>query len=226
MSQLRHLASALGKSRFRCHRCGLAMTRSNTGRHPGSKRARAEERRRKAKRKKTLVVGGASVAIAAVLVLGFFAFSSSEPAAGVTETEAWDLPALGGEGRVALADFRGKPTVAAFFASWCTICRAELPGFGELSTQVGDKVNFVGINTMNRGTGLSFAREMGIGHWPLARDVGLHDGRGLATNFGARGSPTTVIYDAEGRVVDVTLGGMTAAQLGGKLTSFFGISIS
>ncbi len=172
------------------------------------------------------MVTGSSLAVIGVLVLAFVAFSSAEPAAGTTDTEAWDLPALEGDERVTLADFRGKPTVAAFFASWCTICRSELPGFGELSAAVGDQVNFVGINTMNRGTGLSFAKEMGIGHWPLARDIGLHDGRGLATNFGARGSPTTVIYDAEGNIADVTLGGMTAAQLGDKLASLFGIGIS
>ena len=64
---------------------------------------------------------------------------------------------------------------------------------------------------------------MGIDHWPLARDVGLLDGRQLATNFGARGSPTTVLYDADGNVVDVTLGALTASQLAQKLNQFFGI---
>ncbi len=149
--------------------------------------------------------------------------STGNDLTGSTATDGWDLPSLEGEGRVALADFRGRPTVAAFFASWCTICRAELPGFAHLSESLTGEVNFVGINTMNNGTGLAFARDMGIDIWPLARDIGGADGRQLATNFGARGSPTTVIYDEEGQVVDVTLGRLTSDQLAGKLQQYFGI---
>ena len=159
----------------------------------------------------------------ALVVVAVFALSGGETAEGVTATDGWDLPALDGEGRVTLADFQGKPTVAAFFASWCVICQRELPGFGQLSREIGNEVNFVGINTMNNGSGLPFANAHGIGHWPLARDVGMLDGRQLATNFGARGSPTTVIYDSDGQVVDVTLGVLTANQLEAKLAAFFGV---
>lgn len=162
----------------------------------------------------------------AALFAGFliFAFPAAETASGSTELESWDLPALRGEDRIKLEDFTGKPTVAAFFASWCTVCLRELPGFAELENLIGDDVNFVGINTMNNGSGYDFAVDRGIGSWPLARDIGLQDGRQLATNFGARGSPTTVIYDENGSVVDVTLGGMTAEQLAEKLNTFFGVT--
>ncbi len=153
-----------------------------------------------------------------------FAVSSGEEALGTTETDSWDLPALDGDGRVNLAQFSGKPTVATFFASWCHICQRELPGFAHLSDLVAEEVNFVGINTMNNASGLHFARQMGIDRWPLAADIGMHDGRELATNFGARGSPTTVLYDAEGNAVDVTLGGMTAQTLAGKLNQFFNVT--
>ena len=190
----------------------------------GSKKARAAERRRQAQRKRLITRIGLVLAGVGVAVVLVFALSGGDQAIGVTETDSWDLPQLDGEGRVTLAQFEGKPTVAAFFASWCTVCQKELPGFGQLSLTLGDQVNFVGINTMNHGSGLPFARQAGISHWPLARDVGLLDGRQLATNFGARGSPTTVLYDETGNVVDVTLGGMTAGQLAGKLNEFFGIS--
>jgi hypothetical protein len=99
-----------------------------------------------------------------------------------------------------------------------------LPGFAQLSFTIGDDVNFVGINSMNNGSGLPFAQQLGIGDWPLASDIGMQDGRQLATNFGARGSPTTVIYDENGSVVDVTLGRLTADQLAQKLDQFFGVA--
>jgi len=190
----------------------------------GSRKARAAERQRQAQRKKLLTqiaVGAGVLVMALVFVL---AFSESDSAIGATETDNWDLPALDGDNRVTLEQFEGKPTVATFFASWCHVCQRELPGFAQLSDIVADQVNFVGINTMNNGSGLPFARQMGISHWPLARDIGQHDGRQLATNFGARGSPTTVLYDESGQVVDVTLGGMDAAQLAQKLNQYFGVA--
>ena len=190
----------------------------------GSKKARATERKRKKQRKKLLTRAAVFVGVALFVGVFVLAFSEGDQAVGATETDSWDLPALEGDGRVTLEQFEGKPTVAAFFANWCTVCRRELPGFAQLSHIVGDDVDFVGINTMNNGSGLPFAQQMGIGHWPLARDIGLQDGRQLATNFGARGSPTTVIYDESGVVVDVTLGRLTAQQLAQKLDQFFGVA--
>jgi len=193
-----------------------------------SKRARAEarrkERRKKARRKKLLTWTATGLGVLAFSAVIVTAFSSGDAAVGSTGVESWDLPSLDSDDRVALSDFNGKPTVAAFFASWCEVCQRELPGFGALEDTIGEEVNFVGINTMNNGSGLAFAQRNGIGDWPLARDIGQHDGRQLATNFGARGSPTTVIYDEVGAVVDVTLGGMTAQQLASKLQQFFGVT--
>ena len=190
----------------------------------GSKRQRAAERRRLAQRRKRRNQGLAALGVVIVVTGLVVLWPATDSAAGSVEREAWDLPALTGEGRVALAEFSGKPTVAAFFASWCHICQRELPGFSALEDRVGTEVHFVGINTMNNGQGGDFAAQMGIADWPLARDVGGIDGRQLATNFGARGSPTTVIYDADGRVVDVTLGALTADQLAAKLDQLFGVS--
>lgn len=190
----------------------------------GSKRALAEARRKKARQKKLLTWSAVTVGLIGFIAVSVLALSSGDTAVGSTEMESWDLPSLEGDGRVAISDFSGKPTVAAFFASWCTVCQAELPGFATLSTRLSDQVNFVGINTMNNGTGLGFAQRLGIGHWPLARDIGQHDGRQLATNFGAVGSPTTVIYDETGVVIDVTLGRLTAQQLSAKLVEMFGVT--
>ena len=189
-----------------------------------SKRTRAAERKRLAKQKTLFTRVGVGFGVLVMAVVFVLAFTEGDTAVGATETDNWDLPALEGDGRVVLSDFEGKPTVAAFFSSWCHVCQRELPGFAELSDVVADEVNFVGINTMNNGSGMPFARQMGISHWPLARDIGQHDGRQLATNFGARGSPTTVLYDESGVVVDVTLGGMDANQLAQKLNQFFGVT--
>lgn len=165
---------------------------------------------------------GGSIAVALALLLVTL---WPEPGTGNTSREAWDLPELGGNGRVALADFAGKPTVAAFFASWCIVCEDEMPQLLALSRQIGDRVNFVGINSQDNGRGLGDAEKWGLaGEWPLAQDIGNGNGSSLSVQaFGARGSPTNVIYDADGRVVHVELGGLSpdrTLSLLAELTDF------
>lgn len=188
------------------------------------KLAQREARRAAERRRKRLLVAGGAAAIVAALVATLVVFQPGPGPSGVTALESWDLPELDGDGRVALQDFAGRPTVAAFFASWCPHCQRELPGFFALSEQLGNQVNWVAINTQDSGRGSRLAQQSGIAAWPLARDVGGSDGRGLSANFGARGMPLTVIYGPDGRVVDVNLGVIDAAQLAAKLEAFFGVA--
>lgn len=163
------------------------------------------------------------IAFAVVALLAGFAIVIwPEPEAGNTSATAWDLPQLDGEGRVALADFAGKPTVAAFFASWCEVCEEEFPQYVALSDEIGGEVNFVGINTLDNGNGLADAEKWGIAsRWPLARDIGNGNGSALGQlTFGARGMPLTVIYDAEGNAVQVVRRGLTGSQLRQLLEQF------
>jgi thiol-disulfide isomerase/thioredoxin len=200
------------------------MARSTKAQRRDEKRREQQEREQREARKRTirgvLIGGGVLVALVAALVLLWPA-----PEVGDTSAEAWDLPALDGDDRIAIADFRGKPTVAAFFASWCEVCESEIPEFLEVSQEVGDQVQFVGIDTQDGGTGLGDAEKWGIaGVWPLAKDIGGTNGSGLSTGtFGMRGSPMTAFYDADGTVVHVQRGGISGAQLKGAIQDLFGI---
>lgn len=180
------------------------------------KRLEEEARRKTAARTRLYRNLGIGAAVAVVGVLFVLSFGDGgTPQEGDITAAAWDLPSLEGEGRVALADFSGKPTVAVFFASWCEFCEEEVPGFAGLSDQLGDQVNWVGINSQDNGGGLSEARSWGIAdRWPLAEDIDGHNGSGLSTvTFGARGMPLTVVYDEAGVVVHVQRGAIDAAGL-------------
>lgn len=202
------------------------MARSTKAQRRDEKRREQQEREQREARKRTirgvLIGGGVLVALVAALVLLW-----PSPEVGDTSAEAWDLPALDGDDRIAIADFRGKPTVAAFFASWCEVCESEIPEFLEVSQEVGDQVQFVGIDTQDGGTGLGDAEKWGIaGVWPLAKDIGGTNGSGLSTGtFGMRGSPMTAFYDADGTVVHVQRGGISGAQLKGAIQDLFGIDV-
>ena len=198
-----------------------------TKKQPNSKRERAAARKKADRRTRMLTisgVGGGALVLVGVLAVSFT--GGADAPTGVIDQRAWDLPELDGDSRITLADFSGTPTVAAFFASWCTVCIEELPQFAAVSQLAGDQVDFVGIDMMDNGTGLGLAQRTGIADlWPLARDVGGLDGRGLATSFGAQGSPMTVIYDAAGEPVEVIRGGISGQALIDRLETHFGIDI-
>jgi cytochrome c biogenesis protein CcmG/thiol:disulfide interchange protein DsbE len=195
------------------------MARQTKAQRRAEKAREAEERHRKEQRARTLrVVGGGFLAI--VLVALFLLSIWPEPAVGDTTEEAWDLPQLDGDGRVTLADFEGKPTVVAFFASWCEVCEDEIPGLLTLSGEIGDEVNFVGINSQDNGQGMGDATKWGIaGRWPLAKDIGNGNGSGLSSGtFAMRGMPLNLIYDGNGTLVHVQRGGLTAQNAEALLT--------
>lgn len=200
------------------------MARQTKAQQRAIKAREAEERRRKEARQRTMRIAGGS--IAGIVLIGLFLLSIwPEPAVGDTTQEAWDLPELDGDGRIALADFEGKPTVVAFFASWCEVCEDEIPNLLALSDQIGDEVNFVGINSQDNGRGIGDANKWGIaGRWPLAKDIGNGNGSGLSSGaFSMRGMPLNLIYDGAGNLVHVQRGGLSpqnAVALLNELTEY------
>ena len=58
-----------------------------------------------------------------------------------------DFTVYDGDGStVNLSDFRGKPVVLNFWASWCGPCRKELPDFDAASQELAGEVQFLMVN--------------------------------------------------------------------------------
>ncbi|MEM7141720.1 MAG: TlpA disulfide reductase family protein [Actinomycetota bacterium] len=191
-----------------------------------AKRLAAEKAAKRAKRQ-WWAIGALGVAI----VGGFIAFSIIEaiPEDGDTSSTGWDLPVRDndpdGDGRITLAEFRGQPVVLNFYADWCSACEAELPAFDAVEEALGDRVQFVLVNSQESGNWRRLVDDHGVDDWPIARDINgtRANGSGLHGSLGGTGMPITAFYDASGRLVDVNNGAMNESSLRNRIAALFGV---
>lgn len=189
-------------------------------------RGRPRSRNATRARSNTTLVALAAALIGIVVAVGFAAGGSShKDKASSLAPASFDLPALNGPGRIRLADHTGKPVVLNFFASWCSACDFELPGFSRVSDHLRGKVTFIGVNSLETGDPNLMPRRHNITWWPLARDVGGSNASGLHDALGGGNSmPLTAFYDSSGRLVDVERAALPEDALRAKISQLFGIT--
>lgn len=191
--------------------------------------ARAEAKAKKARRD-TFVIGG--VALAFVLGIVGYAVLFAENDVGITESTAWDLPALEGDldddgedDRFRLASYAGKPLIVNFFASWCVSCESELPRFRAVEDQFADQIEVVYVNSNETGNWRPMAERTGIVDRELVKDIKGAGGNGLYRSLGGTGGmPLTAFYDGSGNVVQVDRGELSTEALQVRLQQLFGIA--
>jgi len=170
------------------------------GRPTTSARGRQVQAARGAKvRQRRLRIGLVSGALAIIAVVVVLAVSGSGGGTGVTNPARFDLPRIEGSGRVKLAQFRGRPVVVNFFASWCSACDSELPGFSKVSKELRGKIQFVGDIKGSQKSG-------------------LHDALG-----GGNSMPLTAFYDAHGKLLAVDRAALPESALRARLHDLYGV---
>ena len=104
-----------------------------------------------------------------------------------------------------LSEWKGRPLLINFWATWCAPCRREIPLLKSLRHQrAADGVEIVGIAVDFRDAVQHFAREMGIDYPVL---VGEQDGLEAIAAFGMDTVfPFTVFADRQGRIVTLKIG--------------------
>lgn len=160
--------------------------------------------------------------IAAGTAIGVLVFASLAGAVAFMHASAMRVPDVGlsrlDGGSVRLPELGGKPMIVNLWATWCPPCRREMPVLGQ-AQQAHPQLVFAFVN---QGEDSATIREY-LDASSLALDnVFVDPFSGVSQATGARGYPTTLFFDAEGRMVDVHVGELTRAGLARKLHRFFG----
>lgn len=116
-----------------------------------------------------------------------------------------------------LKEFRGKPVVVMFWATWCSICKAEMP---EVKTYWdGNKSSFtlIGVALENNGTTnlMNYIEDNNL-EWNNAADLS----RNISSMYKVPGTPTFVVIDAEG-IIKYRTAGRFSTTLQSELEACF-----
>jgi len=142
------------------------------------------------------------------------AAGEEEAAQAETEAASPDMTVYDLEGNAhQLSDFRGKPVILNFWATWCGYCKMEMPDFQEKYEQYGEDIHFLMVNvtdgvqeTVEKAS--AFIAEQGY-TFPVYYDTDMN----AAMNYNISGLPVTYLMDADGGIVAWQQGMLTADTL-------------
>lgn len=103
----------------------------------------------------------------------------------------------------------GRPVLVNLFASWCVPCKREMPMLLE-AADAEPGFAFLGVATNDTAADArGMVEELDI-TFPTLLDRGGDD---VGYEFAARGMPTTVVFDRDGRMVGRVVGELTPRSL-------------
>ena len=103
---------------------------------------------------------------------------------------------------IRLEDFRGRPVLINFWATWCVPCRKETPDLVTLQAEWGETVQILGVNYYeSAGVARDFVSSFAVNYpTPL-------DSYGEVTgSYKLRGLPETFFLDEQGTIRDHRIG--------------------
>jgi thiol-disulfide isomerase/thioredoxin len=112
--------------------------------------------------------------------------------------------------KVNLSDWRGKPLVLNLWASNCAPCVQEMPAIERVHKELKDRVTIIGIDTSDpsRSDARKLAAKTGVTY-----DLAIDQSGELAQALDFVVLPTTVLVDANGRVVKSHAGALDEGKL-------------
>ena len=140
-----------------------------------------------------------------------------------------DITMLDNNGNpVKLSQFRGKPVLINFWASWCGVCKTEKPRLARMAEELGDEITVIGLASdrawsdvlLSLIEGLSPRTKLPDGDVPMAQALDIYkralpdgipfkvyldppqDGNigAIATSWGIKAVPESALIDRNGNI--------------------------
>lgn len=159
-----------------------------------------------------LIAGEAILAASFAVWLGLMTWNPLAGDASLETLPALTLENLDGQ-PVALTDLRGERVVLNLWATWCPPCRREMPLLAEADAQGGVRVVIV-----NQGESLLAVRRYLDAQGLTFEQALLDPEQRLMVAAQAPGLPASLLFDAQGRLVERHVGELSRAQLDDWLT--------
>jgi thiol-disulfide isomerase/thioredoxin len=121
-----------------------------------------------------------------------------------------------------LEDYRGKPVLLNFWATWCVPCAAEMPLLNEMQIRYKGRIVFIAASVDDddeKAAVQSFIKK----HKGTALTVMLGPPLEILHDFGLKDAmPGTVFIDGEGNIVDRISGALKRPELEERLKKLAG----
>ena len=103
-----------------------------------------------------------------------------------------------------LSDYRGKPVIVNFWATWCPPCREEMPSMERAWNKIKDQgIAMLAVNVgEEEDTIFTFT-----GDFPASFTILLDTSGKITEQWPIRGLPTTYVVSPEGKLVYRAIGG-------------------
>lgn len=134
------------------------------------------------------------------------------PLAIGTPAPDFALPDLSGTTRT-LADFRGRPLLINFWATWCGPCVEEMPLLAAArASHAASGLEVIGIALDDPGAVREFVARLAI-DYPILLDVPGRSDTSVRYGDSQGVLPFTVLVDAQGRIAGVRAGSFNEGSL-------------
>lgn len=126
------------------------------------------------------------------------------------------------ENEVRLSDYKGKPVILNFWASWCGPCQSEMAYFEDAYLAHGDEITFLMVDSTSgvnetRDKAVAFLLDGGYSFRPL------FDTKGSAARaFSLTELPQTYALNENGQIVDQCVGALDQERLDGMIEALLG----
>jgi peroxiredoxin len=104
---------------------------------------------------------------------------------------------------VRLLDFRGKPLIVNFWATWCPPCREEMPSMQRAHAAVSKEG--IGVVAINVGEDADTVAQF-LASAQVQFPLPLDETSKVVMSYPVRGLPTTFVVDSDGRLAYVATG--------------------